>query len=54
MYQIYMLHRDEQFWGDDALEFDPDRWTDERTKNMAAYQFMPFHGGPRRVRPEKE
>jgi cytochrome P450 len=32
MYQNYMLNRDTSLWGDDALVFDPDRWTDDRTK----------------------
>jgi len=35
IYQTYMLHRDERFWGPDALQFDPERWMDERTKRCA-------------------
>jgi len=35
-------------WGEDCLVFDPDRWTDDRTKSIGAYEFLPFHGGPRR------
>jgi len=35
IYQTYMLHRDERFWGPDALQFDPERWMDGRTKRCA-------------------
>lgn len=48
VYQTYMLHRLESIWGEDALVFDPDRWSDDRTKTIGAYEFLPFHGGPRR------
>jgi len=48
VYQPYVLHRSTLIWGEDALIFDPERWTDERTKSIGAYEFLPFHGGPRR------
>jgi len=48
LYQPYILHRLMALWGEDCLEFDPDRWTDDRTKSIGAYEFLPFHGGPRR------
>jgi len=48
LYDTYALHRNEEIWGADALVFDPDRWTDERTKSIGSFEFLPFHGGPRR------
>ncbi|KAG8893200.1 hypothetical protein FRC01_013727, partial [Tulasnella sp. 417] len=44
------LHRRSDFWGPDALIFDPDRWLDERHKKYYLanpFIFLPFHGGPR-------
>ncbi|KAH8799628.1 cytochrome P450 [Flagelloscypha sp. PMI_526] len=49
-YAIVGLHRRKDLWGPDALEYDPDRWLDER---MAKYLipnpfiFLPFSAGPR-------
>ena len=48
IYNSYTLHRCEALWGADVLVFDPDRWSDDRTKAIGAYEFLPFHGGPRR------
>ncbi|KAG8897332.1 hypothetical protein FRC01_011377, partial [Tulasnella sp. 417] len=44
------LHRRKELWGPDALEFDPERWLDERHKKYYLanpFIFLPFHGGPR-------
>ncbi|KAG9016305.1 hypothetical protein FRB90_003334, partial [Tulasnella sp. 427] len=44
------LHRRKELWGPDALQFDPDRWLDERNKKYYLanpFIFLPFHGGPR-------
>ncbi|KAM6481638.1 cytochrome P450 monooxygenase [Trichoderma sp. SZMC 28011] len=39
-----VLHRDPEIWGDDVLEFNPDRWRELRPM----WNFVPFGGGPRR------
>ncbi|KAG1862400.1 cytochrome P450 [Suillus tomentosus] len=50
IYSVFLMHRRTDLWGPDALEFDPDRWLDER---MRKYQltnpfiFLPFNAGPR-------
>ncbi|KAG1800354.1 cytochrome P450 [Suillus plorans] len=50
IYSVFLMHRRTDLWGPDALEFDPDRWLDER---MQKYQlanpfiFVPFNAGPR-------
>ncbi|KAG8954722.1 hypothetical protein FRC04_011155 [Tulasnella sp. 424] len=44
------LHRRSDLWGPDALQFDPDRWLDERHKKYYLanpFIYLPFHGGPR-------
>ncbi|KAI0663217.1 cytochrome P450 [Cubamyces menziesii] len=49
-YSVFMLHRRKDYWGPDALSFDPDRWLDERlNKHFAAnpFIFLPFNAGPR-------
>ncbi|KAH9927188.1 cytochrome P450 monooxygenase pc-2 [Epithele typhae] len=49
-YSVLHMHRREDLWGPDALEFDPDRFLDDRlnkyfTKNPMI--FLPFNAGPR-------
>jgi len=44
------MHRREDLWGPDALEFDPDRFLDERLQkylNPNPYIFIAFNAGPR-------
>ncbi|KAG9038187.1 hypothetical protein FRB95_002627 [Tulasnella sp. JGI-2019a] len=44
------LHRSTHWWGPDALEFDPDRWLDERNQKYFLanpFIFIPFLAGPR-------
>jgi len=44
----------QDLWGDDAEEFNPDRWIDpERIaqQNKNPFMFLPFNAGPRIVRP---
>ncbi|RAL10373.1 cytochrome P450 [Aspergillus homomorphus CBS 101889] len=39
----YALHRRRDLWGDEAEEFDPDRWIHQKQN----WKFIPFLGGPR-------
>ncbi|WP_318567717.1 cytochrome P450 [Salinigranum marinum] len=42
----WAVHRSERYW-DSPLEFDPDRWLDERADDRPRFAFFPFGGGPR-------
>ncbi|KAI1320539.1 hypothetical protein EDD11_000501 [Mortierella claussenii] len=46
-YSAYATHRMPDLWGEDALEFDPDRWGPERVGSIKPFMFVPFHAGPR-------
>ncbi|KAF9178957.1 hypothetical protein BGZ51_004509 [Haplosporangium sp. Z 767] len=46
-YSAYATHRMPELWGDNALEFDPDRWGPERVGSIKPFMFVPFHAGPR-------
>ncbi|KAL0297625.1 UNVERIFIED_CONTAM: cytochrome [Sesamum radiatum] len=49
-YSIYSTGRMEFIWGDDCLEFKPERWLSEDGKKFEArdqYQFVAFNAGPR-------
>ncbi|KAG1751877.1 cytochrome P450 [Suillus lakei] len=49
-YSVFLMHRRTDLWGPDALEFDPDRWLDERVKKYLIpnpFIFLPFNAGPR-------
>lgn len=49
-YQPLLMMRRKDLWDDDACEFHPERWMDQkRMKVLAAdpYRFLPFNGGPR-------
>ena len=41
---MYSLHRRKEVYGEDALEFNPDRW---RGLKLSAWDYLPFNGGPR-------
>lgn len=43
LFSVYVMQRRKDLWGEDALDFRPERW-EER---IAAWQFLPFLGGPR-------
>eukprot|EP00002_Diphylleia_rotans_P030506 TRINITY_DN6276_c0_g1_i1.p1 TRINITY_DN6276_c0_g1~~TRINITY_DN6276_c0_g1_i1.p1 ORF type:complete len:494 (+),score=111.02 TRINITY_DN6276_c0_g1_i1:41-1522(+) len=43
----YLMHRMKEYWGEDALKFDPDRWTSERISKVPNFVFNPFLAGPR-------
>ncbi len=42
----WVMHRDARFY-EDPGRFDPDRWLDERARNIPRYAYFPFGGGPR-------
>ncbi|MED6188994.1 hypothetical protein PIB30_091254 [Stylosanthes scabra] len=48
-YSIYSMGRMEQIWGNDCLEFKPERWISEKGINIQvpSYKFMAFNAGPR-------
>lgn len=42
-YSLWTMHRREDFYGKDALEYRPERWEKLRT----GWEYLPFNGGPR-------
>ena len=44
----YTIHRLKTIWGEDADEFNPDRWSRGNRAEMSKY-FIPFSTGPRQV-----
>nr|XP_043629474.1 alkane hydroxylase MAH1-like isoform X2 [Erigeron canadensis] len=47
---FYSIGRMEEIWGDDCLEFKPERWISDqsgRIKHVPSYIFTAFHAGPR-------
>lgn len=44
---IYNLHRNPEWWGPDANEFNPDHFHPDRASSRHSFAFLPFHGGPR-------
>ncbi|XP_057434423.1 alkane hydroxylase MAH1-like [Lotus japonicus] len=49
LYLLYPMARMEHIWGDDCLEFKPERWISERGRiiHMPSYKFITFNAGPR-------
>ncbi|KAF9445059.1 cytochrome P450 monooxygenase pc-3 [Macrolepiota fuliginosa MF-IS2] len=50
IYSVFLMQRRTDLWGPDALEFDPDRWLDERLQKYLIKNpciFLPFNAGPR-------
>ncbi|KAF2430664.1 cytochrome P450 [Tothia fuscella] len=45
-YLIYAIHRRKDIYGSDAEEFRPERWKDQKLKDVG-YGYLPFNGGPR-------
>jgi cytochrome P450 len=43
---LYVTHRDFRYW-DNAYDFDPDRFTAERSATRPRFAYFPFGGGPR-------
>ncbi|KAJ7976595.1 Cytochrome P450 family protein [Quillaja saponaria] len=52
-YSLYTMGRMEETWGEDCLEFKPERWItyteggEGRIKNIPSYKFIAFSSGPR-------
>jgi len=40
------MHRRKDLYGDDAMDFRPERWEKDNLANVG-YAYLPFHGGPR-------
>jgi cytochrome P450 len=51
IYAPVHMQRRKELWGDDAEEFDPERWLDDRLRAFVAdpMRFVPFNAGPRIV-----
>lgn len=45
-YSLYTMHRREDIYGPDALEFRPERWAPEEGLRPG-WGYLPFNGGPR-------
>lgn len=46
IYTIGVTQKDEHYYGSDSLDFNPDRWLEERTRKLG-WAYLPFNGGPR-------
>ncbi|KAL7025554.1 hypothetical protein ACKWTF_013530 [Chironomus riparius] len=44
---ISRVHKNKKFWGDDAEEFNPERFSKENISKIHPYAFVPFTKGPR-------
>ncbi|KAJ9152852.1 hypothetical protein P3X46_026365 [Hevea brasiliensis] len=49
MFSLYSMGSMEEIWGDDCLEFKPERWISERGSiiHVPSYKFIAFNTGPR-------
>ncbi|KAG8843002.1 hypothetical protein FRB96_004483 [Tulasnella sp. 330] len=48
MWSYPAIHRRKDLWGEDAEDFNPERWMGDRAPNDSTEgQFIPFNGGPR-------
>ncbi|PNX60656.1 cytochrome p450 86b1-like protein, partial [Trifolium pratense] len=49
LFSLYAMGRDANIWGEDYLEFKPERWISERGGIVYApsYKFFSFNAGPR-------
>lgn len=44
---ILKTHTDKRYWGEDALKFDPERFSTENLKKIIPYSYIPFSKGYR-------
>jgi cytochrome P450 len=44
-YSVYQLHRRKDLYGEDAEEFRPERWGEQKVGR--GWEYLPFNGGPR-------
>ena len=49
IYSLYAMGRMEHVWGEDCLEFKPERWISDRGQiiHVPSYKFIAFNAGPR-------
>ncbi|GAU43030.1 hypothetical protein TSUD_12850 [Trifolium subterraneum] len=49
IYSLYAMGRMEQIWGQDCLEFKPERWISDKGQiiHVPSYKFIAFNAGPR-------
>ena len=46
---LYAMHHNPAVWGDDHMEYKPERFLPENMANMDSYAYCPFAAGPRYV-----
>ena len=46
-YCVYAMHRRKDLYGEDAMQFVPERWEDGTLAKEIGYGYLPFNGGPR-------
>jgi cytochrome P450 len=44
---VLEVHRNKSIWGEDAMEFKPERFEPENFKKIHPYAYIPFSGGAR-------
>lgn len=47
LFNFYALHRRKDIWGDDADQFNPERFLPENSENRHQFTFLPFSAGQR-------
>lgn len=47
MMPLLDVHLDKKLWGEDALEFKPERFSEENIEKVHPYAYFPFSKGPR-------
>lgn len=45
-FPVYYMHRRKDIYGEDAMEFRPERWEGAELANIG-WAYLPFHGGHR-------
>lgn len=45
-FPVYYMHRRKDIYGQDAMEFRPERWEGPKLADIG-WAYLPFHGGPR-------